>query len=79
MSTNINLKVALWFTLVSNFFSCITASDGYNAWRDAIKPTDLLIKLCKENRLDIPRFTPGRITIGEKVYTGKTVFTDEGD
>uniref|UniRef100_A0AAR2KPC0 Fer-1 like family member 6 n=1 Tax=Pygocentrus nattereri TaxID=42514 RepID=A0AAR2KPC0_PYGNA len=37
------------------------AIDGYNAWRDCIKPTELLIKLCKENRLDNPRFTPGRI------------------
>ncbi|XP_053090555.1 fer-1-like protein 6 isoform X2 [Pangasianodon hypophthalmus] len=53
------------------------AIEGYNAWRDSIKPTDLLIKLCKENKLDSPRFTPGRITIGEKVYTGKTVFADE--
>uniref|UniRef100_A0A3B4DRY2 Fer-1 like family member 6 n=1 Tax=Pygocentrus nattereri TaxID=42514 RepID=A0A3B4DRY2_PYGNA len=53
------------------------AIDGYNAWRDCIKPTELLIKLCKENRLDNPRFTPGRISIGEKVYTGKTVFVDE--
>ncbi|XP_060786149.1 fer-1-like protein 6 isoform X2 [Neoarius graeffei] len=53
------------------------AIEGYNAWRDAIKPTDLLIKLCKENRLDSPHFTPGRITIGDKVYTGKTVFVDE--
>ncbi|KAG9271565.1 fer-1-like protein 6 [Astyanax mexicanus] len=53
------------------------AIEGYNAWRDCIKPTDLLIKLCKDNRLDSPRFTPGRITIGEKVYTGKTVFADE--
>ncbi|KAK3543542.1 hypothetical protein QTP70_023874, partial [Hemibagrus guttatus] len=53
------------------------AIEGYNAWRDAIKPTELLIKLCKENRLDSPRFTPGRITIGEKVYTGKTIFIDE--
>uniref|UniRef100_A0A8B9HV66 Fer-1 like family member 6 n=1 Tax=Astyanax mexicanus TaxID=7994 RepID=A0A8B9HV66_ASTMX len=55
------------------------AIEGYNAWRDCIKPTDLLIKLCKDNRLDSPRFTPGRITIGEKVYTGKTVFADEGN
>ncbi|MCJ8732714.1 hypothetical protein PDJAM_G00214460 [Pangasius djambal] len=53
------------------------AIEGYNAWRDSIKPTDLLIKLCKENKLDSPRFTPGRITIGEKVYTGKTIFVDE--
>ncbi|XP_051565654.1 fer-1-like protein 6 [Myxocyprinus asiaticus] len=53
------------------------AIEGYNAWRDSIKPTDLLIKLCKENRLDNPRFTPGRITIGNKVFMGKTVFPDE--
>uniref|UniRef100_A0A673NID6 Fer-1-like protein 6 n=1 Tax=Sinocyclocheilus rhinocerous TaxID=307959 RepID=A0A673NID6_9TELE len=53
------------------------AIEGYNAWRDCIKPTDLLIKLCKENKLDNPRFSPGRITIGSKVFTGKTVFADE--
>uniref|UniRef100_A0A8C1QMY5 Fer-1 like family member 6 n=1 Tax=Cyprinus carpio TaxID=7962 RepID=A0A8C1QMY5_CYPCA len=47
--------------------------DGYNAWRDCIKPTELLIKLCKENRLDNPHFSPGRITIGSKVFTGKTM------
>ncbi|XP_066497018.1 fer-1-like protein 6 [Hoplias malabaricus] len=52
------------------------AIEGYNAWRDCIKPVDLLIKLCKENKLDSPRFRPGRITIGDKVYTGKTVFAD---
>lgn len=60
-------------------FSHVTASEGYNAWRDAIKPSELLVKLCKENRLNSPCFTPGRITIGDKVYTGKTIFVDEGD
>ncbi|KAI2660505.1 Fer-1-like protein 6 [Labeo rohita] len=53
------------------------AIEGYNAWRDSIQPTELLIKLCKENRLDNPHFSPGRITIGNKVFTGKTVFADE--
>jgi len=56
----------------------MSSSEGYNAWRDCIKPTDLLIKLCKENRLDNPHFSPGHITIGNKVFTGKTVFADEG-
>ncbi|XP_076119323.1 fer-1-like protein 6 [Alosa pseudoharengus] len=51
--------------------------EGYNAWRDCIQPSDLLIKLCKENRLNGPRFNPGRITIGDKVFTGKTLFVDE--
>ncbi|XP_068079665.2 fer-1-like protein 6 isoform X1 [Danio rerio] len=53
------------------------AIEGYNAWRDCMKPVDLLIKLCKENRLDNPQFSPGRITIGNKVFMGKTVFPDE--
>ncbi|KAL0985656.1 hypothetical protein UPYG_G00160070, partial [Umbra pygmaea] len=51
--------------------------DGYNAWRDSMKPSELLLKLCKDNRLDGPHLRPGRITIGDKVFTGKTVFEDE--
>ncbi|KAL4635807.1 fer-1-like protein 6 [Arapaima gigas] len=53
------------------------ALEGYNAWRDSIKPSELLVKLCKDNHLDGPHFSPGRITIGDKVFTGKTVFVDE--
>ncbi|TRY83688.1 hypothetical protein DNTS_034385 [Danionella cerebrum] len=53
------------------------AIEGYNAWRDCIQPTELLMKLCKENRLDNPTFSPGRITVGNKVFFGKTVFVDE--
>ncbi|XP_055072011.2 fer-1-like protein 6 [Misgurnus anguillicaudatus] len=52
-------------------------TEGYNAWRDSSKPTELLIKLCKDNGLDSPRFTPGRISIGNKVFTGKTLFVDD--
>ena len=57
---------------------CFVCSEGYNAWRDCIQPTDLLIKFCKENRISGPRFQPGRITVGDKVFTGKTLFVDEG-
>ncbi|KAI1885019.1 hypothetical protein AGOR_G00215870 [Albula goreensis] len=53
------------------------AIEGYNAWRDSMKPAELLVKLCKDNHLDGPHFQPGRITIGNKVFTGKTVFVDE--
>uniref|UniRef100_A0A3B3RE10 Fer-1 like family member 6 n=1 Tax=Paramormyrops kingsleyae TaxID=1676925 RepID=A0A3B3RE10_9TELE len=52
--------------------------EGYNTWRDSIKPSELLVKLCKDYRLDGPHFTHGRITIGDKVFVGKTVFVDEG-
>ena len=53
-------------------------SEGYNAWRDCLKPSELLSKLCKDNGLDDPHFSPGRITLGDKVFTGKTLFMDEG-
>nr|XP_027804043.1 fer-1-like protein 6 [Marmota flaviventris] len=51
--------------------------EGYNAWRDTSKPTEILTKLCKDNKLDGPYFRPGKIQIGSKVFSGKTVFTDE--
>ncbi|XP_035263929.1 fer-1-like protein 6 isoform X2 [Anguilla anguilla] len=53
------------------------AVEGYNAWRDAMKPSQLLTKLCNEHHLDGPHFQPGRITIGDKVFSGKTTFVDE--
>ncbi|KAG8515514.1 Fer-1-like protein 6, partial [Galemys pyrenaicus] len=51
--------------------------DGYNAWRDTSKPTEILTKLCKDNKLDGPYFFPGKIQIGNQVFSGKTVFTEE--
>ncbi|XP_023574556.1 fer-1-like protein 6 isoform X3 [Octodon degus] len=51
--------------------------EGYNAWRDTSKPTEILTKLCKDNRLDGPYFSPGQVQIGSKVFSGKTVFTEE--
>uniref|UniRef100_A0A4W6G201 Fer-1 like family member 6 n=1 Tax=Lates calcarifer TaxID=8187 RepID=A0A4W6G201_LATCA len=51
--------------------------DGYNAWRDCLKPSELLSKLCKDNGLDGPHFRPGRITVADKIFTGKTRFMVE--
>ncbi|KAM8858333.1 fer-1-like protein 6 [Synchiropus picturatus] len=51
--------------------------EGYNAWRDCLKPSELLAKLCKDNNLDPPDFSPGRITVADKVFTGKTLFMNE--
>ncbi|XP_053101941.1 fer-1-like protein 6 [Hemicordylus capensis] len=54
--------------------------EGYNAWRDATKPTEILTKLCKDNRLSGPYMQPGKIQIGGKVFTGQTVFqADENE
>ncbi|KAM9365558.1 fer-1-like protein 6 isoform 2-T2 [Pholidichthys leucotaenia] len=51
--------------------------EGYNAWRDCLKPSELLSKMCRENSVDGPHFSPGRIIVGEKVFTGKTLFMHE--
>uniref|UniRef100_G3S4D1 Fer-1 like family member 6 n=1 Tax=Gorilla gorilla gorilla TaxID=9595 RepID=G3S4D1_GORGO len=51
--------------------------EGYNAWRDTSKPTEILTKLCKDNKLDGPYFHPGKIQIGNQVFSGKTIFTEE--
>ncbi|XP_056144940.1 fer-1-like protein 6 [Lampris incognitus] len=53
--------------------------DGYNAWRDSLKPSELLAKLCRDNRLDGPHFRPGHITVAGKVFTGKTLFMIEDE
>ncbi|XP_028250241.1 fer-1-like protein 6 [Parambassis ranga] len=51
--------------------------DGYNAWRDCLKPSELLSKMCREKGVDGPHFRPGRITVADKVFAGKTLFMDE--
>ncbi|XP_047192999.1 fer-1-like protein 6 isoform X1 [Scophthalmus maximus] len=51
--------------------------DGYNTWRDCLPPSELLSKLCRENGVDGPHFRPGRITVADKVFTGKTLFMNE--
>uniref|UniRef100_A0A3Q3JTY7 C2 domain-containing protein n=1 Tax=Monopterus albus TaxID=43700 RepID=A0A3Q3JTY7_MONAL len=53
--------------------------DGYNAWRDSLKPSELLTKLCKDNGLEAPHFSPGRITVADKVFVGKTLFMNEDE
>ncbi|XP_047457611.1 fer-1-like protein 6 isoform X2 [Mugil cephalus] len=53
--------------------------DGYNAWRDCLKPSELLSKMCRENGVDGPHFRPGRITVADKVFTGKTLFMHEDE
>uniref|UniRef100_A0A803YS11 Fer-1 like family member 6 n=1 Tax=Meleagris gallopavo TaxID=9103 RepID=A0A803YS11_MELGA len=51
--------------------------EGYNAWRDATKPSEILTKLCKDNRINGPFMRPGEIQVGTKVFTGQTVFTED--
>ncbi|XP_054603148.2 fer-1-like protein 6 isoform X3 [Nothobranchius furzeri] len=50
---------------------------GYNAWRDCLKPSELLSRMCRENGVDGPHFSPGRIVVAGKVFTGKTLYMEE--
>ncbi|KAL0125714.1 hypothetical protein PUN28_004639 [Cardiocondyla obscurior] len=42
---------------------------GYNKWRDAMKPTQILSKLCKDGKIDGPMYSHGRVTIGRKTFS----------
>ncbi|XP_058978172.1 otoferlin-like [Musca domestica] len=46
---------------------------GYNQWRDPMKPTQILSRLCKENKLDTPHYFQDRVAIGKYCMT----FSDE--
>ncbi|XP_025413884.1 otoferlin-like isoform X4 [Sipha flava] len=41
---------------------------GYNRWRDSMKPTQILAKLCKEAKLDPPVYLNGTVKIGTKTF-----------
>ncbi|NXX55327.1 FR1L6 protein, partial [Scopus umbretta] len=51
--------------------------EGYNAWRDATKPSEILTKLCKEYGINGPFMRPGELQVGTKVFKGQTVFTED--
>ncbi|KAJ2954509.1 hypothetical protein O0L34_g2790 [Tuta absoluta] len=42
---------------------------GYNRWRDALKPTQILAKLCKDGKLDPPVYEYGKVKVGRTVFT----------
>ncbi|XP_062379458.1 otoferlin-like [Sardina pilchardus] len=51
---------------------------GYNVWRDPMKPTQILSKLCKDGKVDGPHFGPGgRVKVANRVYFGPTEIEDE--
>ncbi|EDV23443.1 uncharacterized protein TRIADDRAFT_27805, partial [Trichoplax adhaerens] len=55
----------------------ITYSEiGYNKWRDPLKPTQILNRLCKEEKLDGPYYADGEVSIGKCIITGPTELID---
>ncbi|XP_064190456.1 otoferlin-like [Anguilla rostrata] len=54
------------------------AIHGYNVWRDPMKPTQILGKLCKDAKIDGPHYGPGgRVKVANRVYLGPTEIEDE--
>uniref|UniRef100_A0A8C7U591 C2 domain-containing protein n=1 Tax=Oncorhynchus mykiss TaxID=8022 RepID=A0A8C7U591_ONCMY len=54
------------------------AVHGYNVWRDPLKPTQILAKLCKEGKLDGPHYGPGgRVKVANRIFMGPTEIEDE--
>ena len=49
---------------------------GYNKWRDPLKPTQILNRLCKEEKLDGPYYADGEVTIGKCIITGPSELID---
>ncbi|XP_036026830.1 otoferlin isoform X6 [Onychomys torridus] len=51
---------------------------GYNIWRDPMKPSQILTRLCKEGKVDGPHFGPhGRVKVSNRVFTGPSEIEDE--
>ncbi|XP_077026342.1 fer-1-like protein 4 isoform X2 [Tamandua tetradactyla] len=42
--------------------------DGYNAWRDAFRPSQILAGLCQRHGLPAPEYRAGAIKVGSKVF-----------
>ncbi|KAK4877630.1 hypothetical protein RN001_010136 [Aquatica leii] len=38
--------------------------EGYNAWKDSMKPTQILAKMCKDAKIDPPIYSDGEVKIG---------------
>ncbi|XP_074657543.1 otoferlin-like [Tubulanus polymorphus] len=50
---------------------------GYNMWRDPLKPTQILTKLCEEHGLEPPTYKPHIVKVGPKFFTGPIEVKDE--
>ncbi|KAM4529506.1 otoferlin isoform 8-T8 [Fundulus diaphanus] len=51
---------------------------GYNIWRDPMKPSQILAKLCKEGKIDGPHYGPGgKVKVANRVFSGPTEIEDE--
>ncbi|XP_051908893.1 otoferlin isoform X18 [Hippocampus zosterae] len=51
---------------------------GYNIWRDPLKPSQILARLCKEGKIDAPQYGPGgKVKVANRTFVGPTEIEDE--
>ncbi|XP_035000642.1 otoferlin isoform X2 [Hippoglossus stenolepis] len=51
---------------------------GYNVWRDPLKPSQILAKLCKEGKIDGPHYGPGgKVKVASRIFMGPTEIENE--
>ncbi|TKS76098.1 Otoferlin Fer-1-like protein 2 [Collichthys lucidus] len=51
---------------------------GYNVWRDPLKPSQILTKLCKDGKIDGPHYGPGgKVKVANRIFLGPTDIEDE--
>ncbi|XP_073975389.1 otoferlin-like isoform X3 [Rhodnius prolixus] len=50
--------------------SQIYNEDGYNKWRDVMKPTHLLEKLCHHYHLDLPQYEGNTVMVANSKFSG---------
>ncbi|XP_061563488.1 otoferlin isoform X8 [Cololabis saira] len=73
--------------LENRFYSKFRATCGissnyslhrYNVWRDPMKPSQILARLCKEGKIDGPHYGPGgKVKVANRIFTGPTDIEDE--
>lgn len=51
---------------------------GYNNWRDPQKPSMILKQLCKDNKLDPPAYSRGKVVVNGVTFLGEEFVEDEG-
>ncbi|XP_046585626.1 otoferlin-like isoform X5 [Haliotis rubra] len=52
---------------------------GYNAWRDPQKPTQILMKMCKDGKVDGPHYQAGKVRVANRIFTAPLEIEDEND
>lgn len=52
-------------------------SFGFNKWRDPLRPTQVLAKIAKEEGLDGPNYSTGRVRIDNKTFVAPSQILEE--